>query len=479
MKDRHLFGAIDQFRDLRSWARWQVFLKALFALPMQDDELAVYREHTGRERPPTTMPAEVFVAAGRRSGKTFVAALIAVYLACFRSYRQYLAKGERARVLCIATDRDQAGILLGYIRGYLTEIPLLNLLIESERAQAIDLTNGVTLQVATCSYRAVRGVTLAAAILDELAYWKVEGSNPDREVLTALRPGTATIPGAPVIGISSVYARSGVLYEALRDYHGRDGAPVLTWRAPTVAMNPTISAELIAHDRMRDPAAAAAEWDSEFREDLATFLSMEMIEAATANQPPERPALDGCRYVAGVDPSGGGPDAFTLAIAHAEHQGDPRRVPPRLVLDVMRGWVRDDVESVVAEIADVLRRYRIKHVTGDHYAGEWVPNAFRRHGIRYVQSQLGRSEIYLELQPMLATRRVQLLRNETMIRELHQLERRTGRQGRDSIDHPSGGHDDHANAAALALIAADTIPQRTVEEFRTMFRAGKPAEATT
>jgi ribosomal protein L37AE/L43A len=47
-----------------------------------------------------------------------------------------------------------------------------------------------------------------------------------------------------------------------------------------------------------------------------------------------------------------------------------------------------------------------------------------------------------------------LLDNKKLISELSSLERRTGRSGRDSIDHPPGGHDDMANAAAGALVRA-------------------------
>jgi hypothetical protein len=37
-----------------------------------------------------------------------------------------------------------------------------------------------------------------------------------------------------------------------------------------------------------------------------------------------------------------------------------------------------------------------------------------------------------------------------MIRELKNLERRPRAGGKDQVDHPSGGHDDHANSLALA-----------------------------
>ena len=123
---------------------------------MSEADRAVYAHHTGRQTAPTSPPSEVYVCAGRRSGKTYMAALIATYLACFRDYGRYLAPGERAMVLCLATDRDQAGILLRYIRAFLTEIPMLRAMIEGERSDSIDLANRVTLAVGTCSYRSVR-----------------------------------------------------------------------------------------------------------------------------------------------------------------------------------------------------------------------------------------------------------------------------------------------------------------------------------
>lgn len=457
LDDPRLFGHLVDFQA-PSWTRWRAFLAALFALPMAEAELATYTQHTGRQDAPAVPPSEVYVCAGRRSGKTFLAALVAVYLACFRDYRPHLAPGERAMVLCVATDREQAAILLRYMRAMLTGVPLLKGRIRGARADAIDLTNRVTLSVATCSYRAVRGVTLAAAILDEIAFWRSDGANPDREVLTALRPATATIPGALLLAISTPYSRSGVLYEALRDHHGVDGSDVLTWRATSLEMNPTLPADTIARARQHDAAAAAAEWDAEFRADLSTFLDAELIAACIDSGVRERPPVNGVRYVAAVDPSGGGADAFTLAIAHADRHRD--RDPAYTVLDLCRGWRTPNVETVVAEIAAHLARYGVKQVVGDKYAGEWVPVAFRRHGVSYQQAGRNRSEAYLELHPLIVTGRAALLDHPTLLTELRGLERRTSRIGRDTIDHPPRAHDDHANAVALALVAAEETTHR-------------------
>lgn len=45
--------------------------------------------------------------AGRRGGKSRVAALVAVFLALFRDYRGVLAAGERGTVMLLAADTRQ------------------------------------------------------------------------------------------------------------------------------------------------------------------------------------------------------------------------------------------------------------------------------------------------------------------------------------------------------------------------------------
>ena len=56
--------------------------------------------------------------------------MIAVFLACFHEYRQYLAPGERGTVVIIAADRKQARTIFRYIRGLLTGVPMLKRMIE-------------------------------------------------------------------------------------------------------------------------------------------------------------------------------------------------------------------------------------------------------------------------------------------------------------------------------------------------------------
>ncbi len=93
------------FRDRATWQSWFAFLRALFALPLFGDELVTYRQCTGRSEAPTMPASEAWLVCGRRAGKSFILALVAVFLATFRDYRSHLAPGERGTIMIIAADR--------------------------------------------------------------------------------------------------------------------------------------------------------------------------------------------------------------------------------------------------------------------------------------------------------------------------------------------------------------------------------------
>src|SRR5262249_40171727 len=116
--------------------------------------------------------------------------------------------------------------------------------------------------------------------------------------------------------------------------------------------------------------------------------------------------------------------------------------------------------QVAKECAEALRPYRIKNVVGDNYGGEWPKEQFRKHNITYELSEKHRSQLYLDLIPALNSKRVELPDHRKLIDELRRLERRRGRSGKDSIDHPAyGGSDDIANSVAGAVDLVISKPQ--------------------
>jgi hypothetical protein len=430
-----------------SWWGWRVYLKALEGLPLEPDELEFFQAKTGRSRSPSKPVRASFVSTGRRGGKSLISALKVVYRATMvRTWK--LAPGEWATIPIIAADRLQATTILNYVRGLLMSSPRLKKLIVGKPTRdTITLSNRTKIRIFTASFRTSRGYTLAAAFGDEVAFWRNEetSTNPDREILAALKPGLLT-SGGPLIVTSTPYARAGQLWENFKAHWARDDDPVLFWKASSLDMNPSLPGDEIADAYKADPEAAAAEFGGEFRSDLASFISEEVLMRAVVPGVTERGYIEGTRFVAFVDPSGGSQDSFTLGIAHLD------RARELVVLDrVFEAQAPFSPEAVVATFAQQLQSYRIKEVTGDFYAGDWPGEQFRKRGIQYKVAEETKSELYLRALPMLTSNRVELLDAPRLLSQLRNLERRTGRTGRDSVDHPPRQHDDVANAACGAL----------------------------
>ena len=166
MSDPELFGP---WFEGDSWDGWRAVLKATYALPMTGDEVDFFRSVAERD-PPKKPVKELWVIAGRRGGKDSIASVIAAHTAALFDQCDRLRPGERALVMCLAVDRDQAKIVLNYTRSYFTDIPLLQGMIEKETAYGFELNNSVDIAVATNSYRIVRGRPILCAILDEVSY---------------------------------------------------------------------------------------------------------------------------------------------------------------------------------------------------------------------------------------------------------------------------------------------------------------------
>jgi hypothetical protein len=133
--------------------------------------------------------------------------------------------------------------------------------------------------------------------------------------------------------------------------------------------------------------------------------------------------------------------------------GARRHQPPILKGWTRRGSDRVNLEAIVEESSAVVKRYGLGSVIGDQYAGQWVQQAFQARGIRYEPAQ-DKAKAYVELEPLFAQGHIDLLDHAQLVRELKTLERRPCPGGRVRVDHPRGGHDDHANALALAVAKA-------------------------
>ncbi len=421
----------------------------MFGVEPEDAELV--RRITGRVRVPSDPVKEFWAIVGRGGGKSRFCGRLAVYFACGRAYRR--VPGERIFVAIFAPDRKQAAVTFRYVLGLLRAVPAIERMIVRALRESIELDNGVTIEVITASKAAPRGRSYALAIVEEAAFLPADdATDPDKELLRALRPALARVPGSMLAVVSSPYARRGELWRTWMEHFGKDDSDsVLVVQADTLTLNPAFDEREIERAYTEDPVAASAEYGAQFRTNVSGFISREAIEGCTVLDRHELPPVPGVSYSGFVDFAGGsGQDSATLAIAHRETR-DGQSV---VVLDLVRE-VRPPFspEQVCRDFADDLKRYRLSRATADRYAADFATEAMRRQEVDLRPAGKPKSDLYRELLPALNSGSIELLDLPRLAAQLGGLERRVARGGRDSIDHAPGGHDDVANAVAGALVA--------------------------
>jgi len=459
MEHPKLFGSWFQGE---SWNGWKAILKAAYALPMSADEVAFFKSVSGDREPPRKKVSELWIVGGRRSGKDSIASLIVAYSAAFFTGQHKLRHGEKCCCLLLACDRVQSGIVAGYIKSYFANLEPLAAMVTRETVDGLELSNSVEVVVATNSYRSIRGFASLVDVLDECAFYLDETTaRSDIATYNALRPSTVTVDGM-IIGISTPYKQSGLLYDKWKKHFGQNDDRVLVIQSPSRTLNPTLPAEIVEQALADDPVAAAAEWMAEWRSDIAGFVTQEILQACTDHNVAVRSPQQGVRYFGFVDASSGsGKDSFATAVAHAE-KGD------QAVLDLAHERRPPfNPSSAIEEAANLLKSYRISSVQGDKYAANFVIEGFAKHGIRYTYSELDRSEVYLECLPLLTSGRAKLLDSKRMLSQFASLERRTLPTGKDRVDHPRGdrAHDDLSNSASGALALAGARSRHPTGEF--------------
>ena len=286
-----------------------------------------------------------------------------------------------------------------YCLAFLEQSPILRQELLSVTASEIRLRGNLVIGVHSNSFRNVRGRTLIACIFDECSFWRSDDSaNPDLETYRAVRPALITPHGTGMlVSISTPYRKTGLVYQKWHEHFAAMMMRHWWYAVRLVHFNPLLTEQSVQQALKDDPEGARAEWEAEFRSDLQTFLAEQLIDnAIDYSRPLELPARS-FKYYGFVDPSGGRHDAYTLCIGHKEGDG--------FVCDVVRA-VRPpfDPAEVTHSYAGMLQEYRIKQVTGDNYAAEWVTATFKDAGIKFVRSEHPKSQLYLECLPLIHAR---------------------------------------------------------------------------
>jgi len=471
----------------------RTLLKAIHGELLSREEFAIWRSATDRATYPGHPFAEVTCICGARSGKdSRIMVPLVVHSALFGNHEATgdpERQGEPIVIPIVAQDaRAAKGVAFAYLKAAF-ERPMLRPYVDGPpQASAIKLKNGISIEVFSSTAAAVRGYSIPMGVMDEPAFYSLEGaSDSDVERQAAIRRGMMAFTSPTLLlKISTPYLKSGVLYNDFTKYYGKDDPTRLVWKATSLQMNPSLNAERIAAQIEDDPERGRREYEAEWHDSSESFLASDwvdrVVERGMYGPRPERVAM-GVKYIVTGDFSGGRRDEDVVAVGHGEsHTGEKV-----FILDALQGWHGDTSsrESIIIEAAALAKTYHQDVIWGDSYAGDWIVDAFKRHGITYRQPEhkmpdgemkrLTASLAYLQLPPLFSMAQIVLLDDPLLVRQLKMLERHAMPGGIDKVTHPLNGHDDRANAFALCAtiaLAGSGLPKPFSGDLATLMHLG-------
>jgi hypothetical protein len=207
-----------------------------------------------------------------------------------------------------------------------------------------------------------------------------------------------------------------------------------------------------------DAVSGESEYLAEFRRDIESFLTPEIINSSIGSS---RPPMEKVTYTAFCDAAdGSGKDSFASGIAHLEGQ----LIVCDAVLETKPPFVPS---TAIKDHAQFLKSYGVKTVRADRYAKSYVREEFGKHNITVVPSEKDKSTIYGECLPLFNSHRVEIPNHQRLITQLLNLERRVRVGGKDLICEPPNSNDDLSNVACGSILAASE--KLSGEKFRNAF----------
>lgn len=424
---------------------------------------------------------KINLICGRRSGKTLLSAVIAIYCAVSNNWKIYLKKAPFSTVLIMSHSREFSDEVLEVIRSLIQASDILSRLVNKDKKNTNSTMNlktpwilkdgtiqycRVQIKVSAASSKTTRGVAACAVLCDEISYWQLseDMKETDFKIMKAIRPSMKQFGElAMLIKLSSPAIKRGVLFQEYKQH--QDGILPKTYavfKAPSWVMSPpdVLPANELVEEWRLDPDGFDNEYRANFSDSLSNFILPERIDMAVLKGVQfQAPDETGIKYYPAIDAAFKG-DAFTFSLT--------AYVNGRLKQFVSKGWKGNKTEPVSAfEIAEfiktVCKQYKCDEVSADQFAFQPLKEIFEKYGLTLVETVFTpafKKKIYFNLKKLVHSQQIDLLDNETQTRELKELVVEQSSSGNIRIGHPNGGSDDYADSLAIsAFIATEAIGQ--------------------
>jgi Terminase large subunit, T4likevirus-type, N-terminal len=406
----------------------------------------------------------VAVAAGARSGKTYLGALRLLHLALVTPLTT-LAPGEQAAAIIVAPDMRLARQPLRFALGAVQRTPVLKQLLCRLTTDSFTIERGdghvVTVEAlpATRGGAAIRGRSLVAALCDEFAFFRDESAAVnDQQTHEAISP--RIVRGGQLLEVSTTWAEAGLLHKFWVEQFGKPKS-VLVAHAPTALMRPS-EKDRIEVEYERDPINAAREFGAEFLSIGAGAYFVEVdacVEQSRKVPLAPEPAL---HAVAAADFAFNS-DHSWLFIVRVE---DGRAVVADWLEIKPRKGSPLKPSEVVGRFAEVMKRHGVEELHSDGHYKEAIKEALEKHGLRFRASDGGLSgklKNYSAAQTLIREVKALLPNLPLLLTPLRETTVKPLPGGSLHISHPrrsNKGHGDAAAACVLALAAVAPVIRR-------------------
>lgn len=407
---------------------------------------------------------ELILVLGRRSGKSFMVSVIALYEVYRFLEMQHpqsrfpLTEFDTISIVNIANSQKQAkGAIFDKMRSYCFKSPYFSAHVgkdiqgeihfltphdkkENERRTAQGNSSLLTGTIQAISGHSnsstLVGLTVAVVIIDEMA--EMAGNNPegnaDEILYDKLKPALATFGAdGKMICISNPLGPMGKFHSLYETSF--DDASTLMFQLPTWLSNPTISKSWLESEKAKSRKTFKIFYGAQFSSGAGdTFLNEEDVMRAFRNLSDMRRLEHGeplQRYYMHLDPAHSS-DFYTLAIVHAvpmvgEFGADGKELL-KIVVDHIHYWEpkgtnqpvnQDEVDAYILRLA---QRFNLVQVTYDqHWSSHASITRMKHNGVPcHLTPYTGQfqREIYQNLYELFVNSRIEFYGMNTMSCEM-------------------------------------------------------------
>ena len=403
-------------------------------------------------------------ALGRRSGKSLMASICAIYAGLMLSdgYKEKLRPNEKFYIVCVANSAEQSKIIIRNIKDLLNDSYFLLDLIKKEYADSLELTNNCVIKSIPTSSRTARGLPVAMLIFDEVAFSLEGESNAGAESLfRALSPAVAQFGNlGKILLISSPYKKQGLFWDMYRN--GRNGKhqTIQAVNYPSWEVNPSLSKQFLKQEKARDPELFDVEYGANFYHSLNSFIHPDMIEKCVNY---DRGILNSQQkyfetYYCSIDPSLGFRDAYAVVIAHFEAEklivDYCFQFQPRQLDEHISGI---SIQNVILTIKQLNQIYGFQKIIVDQFNSSILVQQLSMLNIEgFDWTNKNKKEAYEKLKNAIYAGNLELYNHPKIISELKNLQVNFTNKGNWTISGGTGAAvDDYVSCLAGIFLHSD------------------------